>query len=307
MMNGSTHIGILNVDKPSGCTSHDVVARVRRLSGTRRVGHAGTLDPLATGVLLVCIGQATRVSEYLLGGVKIYVATVRLGVETDTLDIDGQILRVQDVPELSEATIDAALRPFVGSTMQVPPAFSAIKQGGAPVYRKARRGEPVDLPARPVRIHSITLLHWRSPELLMEIVCDPGTYVRSLGRDLGDQLGCGATLTALRRTRSGSFAVEDAVPVELLEDAARSQRLHEHLSPIASAFASTAIIHATSSEVMELVHGRPIAIEHRDPLTILLALDDHERAVAVLAYRPETDSWWPNKVFTGPADQGQVE
>ena len=189
--------GILNINKPAGWTSHDVVAWVRRVLREKRAGHAGTLDPMATGVLLVCLGQATRVAEYLMGGEKVYRAEAQLGIVTDTYDADGEVMASAPVPPLTADDLRRTLAGFVGEIMQVPPAYSAIKQDGVAAYRKARRGEAVTLAPRPVTIRRIELLDWTPADapaasgdrLTIEVTCGAGTYIRSLTHDLGQALG----------------------------------------------------------------------------------------------------------------------
>ncbi len=189
--------GILNIDKPQGWTSHDVVAWIRRVLKVKRVGHAGTLDPLATGVLLVCVGQATRVAEYLMASDKTYRAQIQLGTITDTYDTDGEVVETRPLsPDIDRGAIWVALGRFVGDIMQAPPAYSAIKQDGVPLHRRARRGEEVRPAPRPVRIHSIQLVDWTAPCLTVDVTCDPGTYIRSLAHDLGQALGCGRCFPA---------------------------------------------------------------------------------------------------------------
>ena len=224
----SSTTGVLNIDKPSGMTSHDVVARVRRLTGIRRVGHAGTLDPLATGVLLICVGPATRIVEYLQRGRKVYETTVRLGRETDTYDADGEVVAEQPVPDFSLAEIDEALNAFRGEITQTPPAYSAIKQKGQPLYKLARAGVAVDVPSRQVTIEAIEILDWRNPELHLRITCSPGTYIRSIAHDLGRKLGVGGHVQSLRRVASGSWRVEDAVTLTALEAAGEDWPRHLH-------------------------------------------------------------------------------
>ena len=211
--------GVLNIDKPQGMTSHDVVARVRRLTGIRRVGHAGTLDPLATGVLLVCVGNATRIVEYLQRGQKVYETTVRLGQETDTYDADGEIVAESPVPDFSLEELDRALDAFRGEIVQTPPAYSAIKQNGQPLYKLARAGREVTAPQRQVTIDAIEILDWQKPDLRLRITCSPGTYIRSIAHDLGQALGVGGHVLILRRVASGSWRVEDAVTLAALEAA----------------------------------------------------------------------------------------
>ncbi|HEX9886287.1 MAG TPA: tRNA pseudouridine(55) synthase TruB [Longimicrobiales bacterium] len=212
--------GVLLVDKPPGPTSHDVVDRARRVLGVRRVGHTGTLDPFASGLLLLCVGPATRLSEYLTGLDKEYRATARMGVATDTDDVDGEVVaRADDVGDLDGAAVEAALERFRGPIEQRPPAFSAKKVAGVAAHRRARRGETVHLEPVSVDIHELELEDLRLPDVLLRVLCSSGTYVRALARDLGEELGVGAHLTALRRTAVGSFRVEDAVGLAELEAA----------------------------------------------------------------------------------------
>jgi tRNA pseudouridine55 synthase len=205
--------GILNLNKPKGWTSHDVVAHIRRLTQIRRVGHAGTLDPMATGVLLVCLGRATRIAEYLMAGRKRYRAVIRLGISTDSHDADGQVTATSPVAA-DRAEIERALSRFCGRIKQVPPMVSALKRQGQPLYKLARRGITVERPARSIEIFELTLTEWLSPSLTVELTCSPGTYVRALARDLGRQLGCGAHLTALTRLASGDFVLNEALRVK---------------------------------------------------------------------------------------------
>ena len=206
--------GVLLVDKPSGLTSHDVVDRIRRAAGTRRVGHTGTLDPAATGLLVLCIGAATRLSEHLTGLDKVYEGTMRLGLTTDSYDLDGTILQERDVPELAIADIQDACNAFIGDIQQVPPMVSAVKVGGERLYKKARAGETVEREARAVTVSEFEVLSYTKPDALIRVRCTRGTYVRSLCHDVGEALGCGAALAALRRTFVGRYSVADALPVD---------------------------------------------------------------------------------------------
>ena len=207
--------GFLNVLKPPGMTSHDVVAFVRRLVGGGKVGHLGTLDPTAGGVLPLALGAATRTLEFLPPARKAYRAEVTFGVETDTLDAAGQVLARHPVVGLTRASLAAACARYQGVIMQVPPRVSALRQGGRRSYDRARRGEEFELPPRPAEFHAVRLLELRGEVALLDVDCGPGTYVRALARDLGHDLGCGAHLSFLLRTRSGPFLLEEAV---LLED-----------------------------------------------------------------------------------------
>ncbi len=211
--------GVLVVDKPAGPTSHDVVDRVRRALGTRRVGHAGTLDPFATGVLVVCVGRATRLARFLGEGEKEYVATVRLGFATTTDDATGEPLGEPGAVDVAPDALAAALRGLVGTFDQVPPAFSARHVGGRRLYELARRGEAVPRAAAPVTVFGLELLGTDGGRLEVVVRCSPGTYVRALARDLGERLGTGAHLAALRRTRSGAFGLSQAVPGDELSGA----------------------------------------------------------------------------------------
>ncbi len=202
--------GILVIDKPAGWTAHDVVARVRRLTGERRVGHAGTLDPAATGVLPLCVGEATKVVEYLSAHGKTYLAAILLGTTTDTDDLDGWTMTERDAADISLEAVRAQLPRFTGEIMQTPPAYSAIHIGGQRAYAMARAGKVVDIPARQVVIHRLALVAWAAPVAWLVVDCAAGTYIRALARDLGNALGCGATLARLIRLRSGPFRLCEA-------------------------------------------------------------------------------------------------
>jgi len=266
--------GLLLVDKPSGWTSHDVVARIRRVCGTRRVGHAGTLDPMATGVLVLGVGRATKLLTFLVGCDKGYAATVRLGESTVTDDAEGDVVAWADASDVSRAAIDAAVAGLTGAIRQVPSSVSAIKIDGQRSYARVRSGEDVKLAARPVTVSRFAVLDVRSAgtglDVDIEVEVSSGTYVRALARDLGSALGVGGHLTALRRTRVGRYAIADAVPLKGLEpgglvplvpmgDAARAQfALHE----------------LTAEEATAVGHGKriPIATEG-EPVVAALGPD----------------------------------
>jgi tRNA pseudouridine55 synthase len=211
--------GILVINKEPGWTSHDVVAKVRRITGERKAGHTGTLDPAATGVLPVCLGTATKVIEHLQGTSKSYYAEVVLGVETDTDDLEGQILREAPAPDLSAADLDQALAAFRGDIAQTPPRYAAIKVAGRKLYELARAGQTVAVAPRPVRINLLALLGWEPPVARLLVDCGKGTYIRSLARDLGQALGCGAYLHRLVRLRTGPFFLDQALTIAELEAA----------------------------------------------------------------------------------------
>jgi tRNA pseudouridine55 synthase len=209
--------GLIVVDKPAGCTSHDVVARLRRLAGTRRVGHAGTLDPMATGVLVIGIGQATRLLGHLALTDKDYEATIKLGTTTTTDDAEGEEIEAKSAASVSDAAIEAAMKDLTGDIEQVPSSVSAIKVDGVRAYARVRAGETVELKARRVTVERFDLVERRGEDLDVAVTCSTGTYVRALARDLGSALGVGAHLRALRRTRVGSFTVNKAQTLAQLE------------------------------------------------------------------------------------------
>jgi tRNA pseudouridine55 synthase len=201
--------GILLVDKPSGITSHDIVDRLRRKLKMKKIGHAGTLDPLATGLMIMLIGKATKVSQFLISLDKAYEGTFKLGVETDSQDSDGEVVETKDLPEnLSEEVIGDAMKEFLGDQYQTPPMFSAKKINGVPLYKMARKGKTVEREPRVIRINELSLQGWDSPEGRFFMDCSKGTYVRTVFHDLGQKLDCGGHLTSLRRTKINDFSIE---------------------------------------------------------------------------------------------------
>ncbi|HUF76694.1 MAG TPA: tRNA pseudouridine(55) synthase TruB [Longimicrobiales bacterium] len=247
---------VLPVDKPEGPTSHDVVGAVRRALGRRRVGHTGTLDPFASGLLLVCVGKTTRLAEYLSGLDKTYEAVARVGETTDTLDREGEVVEVRDGwAELDRAQIEAALARFEGRIDQVPPAFSAKKVRGEAAHRRARRGETVLLAPASVAVHELELTSLELPLVGFRMRCSSGTYVRALARDVGAELGVGAHLVALRRTAIGTFGVEGALPVDRLEDGAALAAAA--IEPL-EALAHLPRLVADDAEAALLSQGRPL-------------------------------------------------
>ena len=212
-----SHCGLLLVDKPAGPTSHDVVQAARRALKERRIGHTGTLDPAATGLLVLCVGKATRLQQHLLAWPKVYVGEIRLGFATTTYDIEGTpTSEPSPVPELSRETLDELSRRFSGQLEQVPPPYSAKKAGGRKFYELARAGEIVPLAAKPVTVHDLALQRVAPDRIAFQVECSSGTYVRSLAHDMGIALGCGGHLASLRRERVGPYRVEDSVPAEVL-------------------------------------------------------------------------------------------
>jgi tRNA pseudouridine55 synthase len=212
--------GVLVIDKPVGLTSHDVVQEIRRWAGQRRVGHLGTLDPLATGVLPIALGEATKLSRLLTHGEKVYRGRIRLGVETTTYDREGAVVGRSEGPWPEREEVGKTLEPFRGEIRQVPPPYSAVKRGGEAAYRRARRGETVELEPRTVTIYDLRLLDYEPPDVHLEVRCSAGMYLRALAHDLGQLLGTGATLWELCRTRSGPFGIDSAIALDDLEERA---------------------------------------------------------------------------------------
>jgi tRNA pseudouridine55 synthase len=289
--------GLLIVDKEAGWTSHDVVAWVRRLSRQRQVGHAGTLDPLATGVLVLCLGQATRLAEYLQGHPKRYQATIRLGEITNTYDAEGEVVERRPVPLLSQEDLIPYLQRFQGTITQRPPAFSAVKVAGVAAYRRTRRGEIVTLPPREVIIHELHLLSWSPPELSLEIACSAGTYIRSLAHDLGETIGCGAHLIALRRTASGPFTLADAVPLRELARWAATGEWVRRVLPLAEATRGMLRLTLTFQEAQAVRHGQPIIRPSAAPDTLAAAFSEEGDLIAILHFDEARQLWQPRKVL----------
>lgn len=249
--------GLLNVCKARGYTSHDVVAVVRRALGTRRVGHAGTLDPLAEGVLPICVGRYTRLVDQLADTDKGYYAEVRLGARTATDDAEGEIVEERPVPSLTPEVLASVLDAFRGPIIQVPPAFSAIKVAGRRAYDLARRGDAPALVGRPVTIHRLDVVAWEPPCLTLLVACSKGTYIRSIARDLGEALGCGAHLTRLVRLWVGSFGLETAVSLEEIQAATQAGRPDDVLLPADTVLAALPALLVPDRRVVDLGHGRP--------------------------------------------------
>lgn len=291
--------GILNVCKPAGPTSHDVVNRIRRFSGQRKVGHAGTLDPTAAGVLLICLGKATRVIEYMAEYDKQYCAEIVLGFSTDTYDATGRPTSPPKSVTVSGAEVAQALAAFVGPQMQIPPVFSAIKQGGKPLYHRARSGQPVTPPPRVVTIYSMELLAWEAPCLWVDIHCSKGTYVRSIAHDLGQHLGCGGHLRRLVRVATGSYSLLDSVTLEEARDAFAGGYVDSILFPVDEPLTPlpALILNEESSRAVEQGsrHQGP-ALDSAGHLARAYSVEG--RLVAVLEKAPDTSSWQPRKVFT---------
>jgi tRNA pseudouridine55 synthase len=249
--------GILNVDKPSGWTSHDVVARIRRLASQKRVGHAGTLDPLAQGVLPVLLGRATRLADFIQSGRKTYAAVVKLGTATETDDAEGAVIATSAVPPLTEPLLEQTLATFHGEILQTPPKYSALKVAGRRAYAVARAGGNVELEPRQVTIDELLLRAWSPTELTLEITCSKGTYIRALARDIAAAIGTVGHLASLRRTRVGPFLVENALTLEQLAD----RGVPASLLPASCAIPDAPRFRADADQSEKLRNGRPIGVE----------------------------------------------
>lgn len=290
--------GVLVIDKPAGMTSHDVVARVRRAAGQRKVGHAGTLDPDATGVLVVCLGRATRLVPFLQASQKTYDARLGLGVTTSTLDASGEVLTMADASAVDEPALCAALTSFVGTIEQIPPMVSAVKIGGERLHVKARRGEEVERPSRTVTVHDVILEDFvpgPRGEAAFLVRCSSGTYVRTLAADVGARLGVGAHLVALRRLGSGRFSLEDAVDLDTVADLGAGGRLRDALMSLSEAVADYPRLDLDASAATALGYGRALpATGHDGPVA---AIDPSGQLVAMVADRD--GSARPLAVFRG--------
>jgi tRNA pseudouridine55 synthase len=251
--------GILNINKPSGMTSHDVVQKVRRIAKEKRIGHTGTLDPLATGVLLLCVGKATRVARYLEAGEKEYQAVMRLGVITDTLDAEGRVLETRSYTPPARMDIERIMSELTGVIMQRPPAFSAVKVSGVPSYKLARQGKARPLDPRPVTVHGVELTAYEDPFVSFTVRCSKGVYVRTLCGDMGEALGMGAHLTGLVRTRSGRFSIERAVSLDQLADIASSSGAHQAMTSIDEALADLPAVLIGEEEAAKVMHGNQVS------------------------------------------------
>jgi tRNA pseudouridine55 synthase len=295
--------GIFNVNKPLGKTSFSVVSAVRRLSGERRVGHGGTLDPAASGVLPVCLGQGTRVTEFLLGAPKAYHAEVEFGVATDTDDATGKIISRGDPSGVSRERVLSALDSFRGLVSQTPPMYSAVKQGGKPLYKLARQGIEVKRKSRPRWIYSLELKGWQPPLATIEVECGRGTYIRALARDLGQLLGCGAHLKSLLRLRCGPFDIKDAVSLPQLEDAFRHGYWQRLIYPIDFVLSHWVAVLVDNGAEDDIRNGRPLVLAEGDSLKTsgerCRAYNSDGLFLGVLKFNPETGQWQPEKVFSG--------
>ena len=298
---GSAVDGILNIDKPIGITSMDVVRRIKRASGHKHVGHGGTLDPLATGVAPICLGQATRMMEYLIDGTREYGATVEFGVETDTFDALGTVTVRRDPSSLTRQDVERGLKSFEGTIDQVPPMYSALKRDGKRLYELARAGIEVERKPRSVKVLSIEFLEWAPPLATLNLICGRGFYVRSLAHDLGQVLGCGGHLRSLVRRRSGPFEVSKAMTLAVAEqrigDGTWKQSLYA--PDVVVGHLRAAILDKRLEEIVR--HGRPLPAGLRVPFSRpnekcrVYGVDG--RFLGIMSFNASLGQWQPDRVF----------
>jgi tRNA pseudouridine55 synthase len=297
--------GILNINKPLNKTSFSMVAMVKRLSGERRVGHAGTLDPMATGVLPICLGRGTRVIEFLVNATKTYIARIELGTATDTYDSSGRITQQGDPSGINQPQLESALNSFRGSIQQTPPMYSAVKHQGQPLYKLARAGIQVERKSRMAKIYRLELIAWQPPVVTLEVECGKGTYIRSLAHDLGQSLGCGAHLNSLTRTRCGFFDIKDAISITRLEEAFRYGYWQHFVYPIDIVLSNHSAIVVNDASEDTIRRGGSLLLENGDDSgKSVHANQNHCRAytvdgrfLGVLHRVSEEGRWQPKKVL----------
>jgi tRNA pseudouridine55 synthase len=292
--------GVLVVDKPVGMTSHDVVQAIRNGTGLRRAGHTGTLDPRASGVLVILVGPAVRLSEYVSASDKRYQAIIRMGSTTDTFDADGRFTRTDLPINVTEPQFEEALKTFVGEIEQTPPPYSAVKVQGRKAYEMARQGEEVELAPRKITVHHLEVLEWAPPEVVVDVHCSSGTYVRSLANDLGAKLGTGAYLVGLRRTKSGRFSLRDAVPLRKLQEAFHAGSWYQYLIPAAEALADWAVVELNPDEVEGVRHGHRVKAAADAKPGMVRGVSTQGELVALLELvtgEDEVPAWQPRKVL----------
>jgi tRNA pseudouridine55 synthase len=292
--------GVLVVDKPVGMTSHDVVQAIRGGTGLRRAGHTGTLDPRASGVLVILVGPAVRLSEFVSASDKRYQAIIRLGSTTDTFDADGKFTHSDEPVNVTEEQFEKVLSTFIGEIEQTPPPYSAVKVQGRKAYEMARQGEEVDLAPRKITVHHLEVLEWAPPEVVIDVHCSSGTYVRSLANDLGTALGCGAYLVGLRRTKSGRFSLRDATPLRKLQEAFHAGNWYQYLIPAAEALAEWPAVELNPDEVEDVRHGHRVKAAAEAQPGMVRGVSTQGELVALMdlvtgeSGGPE---WQPKKVF----------
>jgi tRNA pseudouridine55 synthase len=295
--------GVLNINKPAGITSHDVVSRVRKALGTRRVGHAGTLDPGATGVLIVCVGQATRLSEYLMGQEKEYRTTLVLGQETTTEDFEGEIVSEKECTHISPEDIEAVLPSFIGEIQQIPPMVSAVHHEGKRLYELARKNIVVEREARTVSVRSIRMLNFTPgeyPRVELDVTCSKGTYIRTLCADIGKALGCGGHMGSLVRTRVGRFELSKSVDLEELKTRAEEGKAGDLLVSLADSIPDMPAVQLKENETVLIRNGVrvPTNVKIYDVLLRFLGPDGNLIAIGRVVGQGDEACLRPEKVFS---------
>jgi len=296
--------GLLNIDKPAGYTSHDIVDIVRKKTKVKKVGHAGTLDPAATGVLVLCMGSATRLSEYIMGHTKTYQAIIKFGETTDTYDAEGEITATNDTP-ITREQLDAVIPQFKGYIKQVPPMYSAIKKGGEKLYEKARRGEEIEREPREVVIYRLQVDSFVYPEAVVTVRCTPGTYIRSIAYDIGEALGVGAHLSGLIRISSGdNFTISNAISLRQLEKDIENGTWEKHLMSVRDGLSQLPYIELNNQQEDIVRNGQSIrlGISNRGSIQ---AWADEGIFIGIMEREGDDDNtaeWKPKKIFNFDAD-----
>jgi len=281
-------------------TSHDVVQAIRNGTGLRRAGHTGTLDPRASGVLVILVGPAVRLSEYVSASDKRYQAIIRMGSTTDTFDADGRFTRAEQPINVTEKQFEETLKTFIGEIEQTPPPYSAVKVQGRKAYEMARQGEPVDLAPRKITVHHLEVLEWAPPEVVVDVHCSSGTYVRSLANDLGEKLGTGAYLVGLRRTKSGRFSLRDAVPLRKLQESFNAGDWYQYLIPAAEALGDWPAVELNPDDVEGIRHGHRVKAGPDAQPGMVRGVSTQGELVALMELVTGEDNvsaWQPRKVF----------
>jgi tRNA pseudouridine55 synthase len=293
--------GIININKPRDLTSFDIVARVKRIVGERHTGHAGTLDPLATGVLPVCLGKGTRIIEFLFHETKTYQTEIELGITTDSYDCTGKVIKTAGVSGVTLERVEVVLSGFRGTIAQIPPMYSAIKHKGTPLYKLARSGIEVERKSRTAVIYRLELLSFQPPFINLEVVCSKGTYIRSLANDIGEALGCGAVMKNLVRTKVGPFRLEDAITLEQLEDTAKKGYPERFMYPPDFALQSFDTLIVSHEQVCSLIHGKPLNVqsnaENLQEGLFCRIYNEEGGFVGMVQYEAASRVWQPRKIF----------
>lgn len=295
--------GIINVYKEKGFTSHDVVAKMRGILGQKKIGHTGTLDPAAEGVLPVCVGKGTRLCDMLTDKDKTYRAVLLLGTETDTQDTTGQILKVRETEGLTEEQVREAILSFLGDYEQIPPMYSALKVNGRKLYELAREGKEVERKARPVKILDIRIEEMRLPEVTMSVTCSKGTYIRTLCYDIGEKLGCGGCMKELTRTRAGRFEIKDSLTLGELEKLKENDRIGEAVLPVTAVFSEYRQIRSEEENLDKLLrNGNPFRYEKIPDVKSgesFCVYDSEGLFIGVYEFAEEKNMFYPRKIFLG--------